>query len=165
MMIATETNHSMTKEKICGRKEAIMDLVTRDNVQILDEAADWKDAIRQSTQLLEQHGYVESRYKEEIIKNVEEMGPYIVLAPYIALPHARPEQGVIKTQIGVTLFRQEVSFDAKEDPAKLFITLAAQDNNSHLEALVTISELLQQDEVVEKILNAESEDMLYQYFQ
>ena len=104
-----------------------MDLLKKENVQIVESATDWKDAIRISVQPLEQHGYVESRYKEEIISNVESMGPYIVLAPYIALPHARPEQGVKESQIAVTLLQNEVRFAGEEKPVKLLIALAASD--------------------------------------
>lgn len=84
-----------------------MELLKKENVQICDAAADWKEAIRTAVKPLEEHGYVEARYKEEIISNVEKMGPYIVIADNIALPHARPEQGALKTQIGVTLFRKD----------------------------------------------------------
>ncbi len=141
-----------------------MDLLKKENVQIVESASDWKDAIRMAVLPLEQDGYVEPRYKEEIISNVEAMGPYIVLAPYIALPHARPEQGVLKSQIAVTLLRKEVYFENEKKPVKLLITLAASDNNSHLDALMTISELLQKEDTVEHILNAENKDELYSYF-
>lgn len=141
-----------------------MELLKRENVQICDTAADWRDAIRIAVKPLEEHGYVESRYKEEIISNVEEMGPYIVIADNIALPHARPEQGALKTQIGVTLFRENVMFDGKDMPARLFVTLAAKDSNSHLDALMKISELLSDESTVEKILDAPNTEDLYQYF-
>lgn len=141
-----------------------MDLLKKENVQIVESASDWKDAIRMAVLPLEQDGYVEPRYKEEIISNVEAMGPYIVLAPYIALPHARPEQGVLKSQIAVTLFRKEVYFENEKKPVKLLITLAASDNNSHLDALMTISELLQKEDTVENILNSKNKDELYSYF-
>ena len=114
---------------------------------------------------LERNGYVEPRYKEEIIANLERLGPYIVIAENIALPHARPEQGAIKTQLGVTLFREPVQFEGKETSARLFVTLAAQDSNSHLEALITISELLDQPEKVAQILSAKDAETLYSYFQ
>mgnify|MGYP000420010335 CR=1 FL=1 len=91
----------------------------RENVQICEKATDWHDAIRTAVLPLERGGYVEPRYKEEIIKNVEELGPYIVLAENIAMPHARAEQGVLKTQFSVTLFREPVWFDSKEMPARL----------------------------------------------
>ena len=142
-----------------------MDLLKKENVQIVESVTDWKDAIRISVQPLEQHGYVESRYKEEIISNVESMGPYIVLAPYIALPHARPEQGVKESQIAVTLLQNEVRFAGEEKPVKLLIALAASDNNRHLDALMSISELLQNEDTVQKILNSKDKEELYSYFE
>lgn len=142
-----------------------MDLLKLENVQICERAADWRDAIRTAVLPLERNGYVEPRYKEEIIANLERLGPYIVIAENIALPHARPEQGAIKTQLGVTLFREPVQFEGKETSARLFVTLAAQDSNSHLEALVTISELLDQPEMVAQILSAKDAETLYSYFQ
>ncbi len=142
-----------------------MDLLKKENVQIVESVTDWKDAIRISVQPLEQHGYVESRYKEEIISNVESMGPYIVLAPYIALPHARPEQGVKESQIAVTLLQNEVRFAGDEKPVKLLIALAASDNNRHLDALMSISEILQNEDTVQKILNSKDKEELYSYFE
>lgn len=141
-----------------------MELLKKENVQICDRAADWKEAVRTAVKPLEKHGYVEARYKEEIISNVEKMGPYIVIADQIALPHARPEQGVLKTQIGVTLFRKDVIFDGKDMPARLFVTLAAKDSNSHLDALMEISELLSDESTVKQILEAADIEQLYQYF-
>lgn len=140
-----------------------MILLEKQNVRILNEAKDWKTAIRFSVMPLEEQGYVETRYKEEIISNVVSMGPYIVLAPYVALPHARPEQGVIKSQIAVTLYKNEVFFE-KGIPAKLFIVLAASDNSSHLDALVSITEILQDEAKVAEILKADDIETLYQYF-
>ena len=136
-----------------------MDLLKKENVQIVESATDWKDAIRISVQPLEQHGYVESRYKEEIISNVESMGPYI------ALPHARPEQGVKESQIAVTLLQNEVRFAGEEKPVKLLIALAASDNNRHLDALMSISEILQNEDTVQKILNSKDKEELYSYFE
>lgn len=142
-----------------------MELLKLENVQICDRAADWRDAIRTAVRPLEQHGYVEPRYKEGIIENLERLGPYIVIAENVALPHARPEQGALKTQLGVTLFREAVWFDGKETPARLFVTLAAQDADSHLDALVAVSELLDQPGKVAQILAAEDPETLYGYFQ
>lgn len=42
---------------------------------------------------------MEPRYKEEIISNVEKLGPYILIAEDIALPHARPEQGAFSPRL------------------------------------------------------------------
>ena len=142
-----------------------MGLLKRENVQICETPGNWRDAIKISVLPLEQGGYVKSCYKEGIIENVEKLGPYIIIADHIALPHARPEQGAVKTQIGITLFRQDIEFDGKETTARLFVTLAAKDNNSHLDALVQISELLSDEDKVERILKAPDVQTLYHYFE
>lgn len=142
-----------------------MKLLKKENVQICGKADDWREAIRISVLPLERGGYVESRYKDGIIENVEKMGPYIVIADQIALPHARPEQGAIETQISITLFRQEVAFEGRNAVARLFVALAAKDNNGHLDALSQISELLSDEDAVRKILEAPDIRTLYQYFE
>lgn len=142
-----------------------MSLLKKENVQICETAKNWQDAIRISVLPLEQGGYVESRYKDGIIENIEKLGPYIIIADHIALPHARPEQGAIDTQIGITLFRQNIEFDSREAAARLFVTLAAKDSNSHLDALVQISDLLSDEDEVEKILESPDVQTLYQYFE
>ena len=58
------------------------ELLKAENVQILDGVADWKEAIRKSTEPLERGGFVTADYKEGIIANVENLGPYICIAPH-----------------------------------------------------------------------------------
>ena len=142
-----------------------MGLLKRENVQICETPGNWRDAIKISVLPLEQGGYVKSCYKEGIIENVEKLGPYIIIAEHIALPHARPEQGTIETQISITLFRQDIEFEGREASARLFVALAAKDNNSHLDALVQISELLSDEDTVGLILASEDAATLYRYFE
>lgn len=141
-----------------------MELLKQENVQICQKAESWQDAIRISVAPLVKNGYVEPRYSDEIIKNLEKYGPYIVIAENIALPHARAEQGVLKTQLGVTLFREPVYFEGKKIPARLFVTLAAADPNSHQDALCAISEMLGDEEALERMLNASDEKTLFHCF-
>ena len=141
-----------------------MELLLKENVQILDGALDWKDAVRKSAKPLENGNFITTNYAEAIISNVEELGPYICIAPHVAMPHARPEQGALKTQVAVTLFRNEIVFNRDDARANLFITLSAADADSHLEMLVKISELLQDESTAEKIFAAQTVDELYSCF-
>ena len=142
-----------------------MKLLKQENVQIIESASDWQEAIKLSVLPLEKGGYVKECYKENIIQAIKKLGPYILIAENVALPHARPEQGTIKTQIAVTLFKKDVKFDGRETAARLFITLAAEDANSHLNTLMQLSELLAEEENIEKILQVEDVHTLYQYFE
>lgn len=142
-----------------------MELLQKRNVRIMEKAADWKDAVRKSVAPLEEEGYVKPVYKEAIISGIEELGPYIVVAPSVALPHARPERGVLKSQIAITLFKENVEFDKREVDARLFVALAAADSESHLNALMTISDILQDENRVKEILESNDVETLYGYFE
>lgn len=137
----------------------------RENVQIIERAVGWKEAILLSVKPLVENGYVESRYGNEIIKNVEKMGAYFLIAPGIAMPHARPEQGVIETQIGLTLFQEPVHFQGKSNEAKLFIVLAAADNENHMNAMSAIANAISTESRIQNLCEAENEEVLYQMFQ
>ncbi|MDD2958610.1 MAG: PTS sugar transporter subunit IIA [Lachnospiraceae bacterium] len=140
------------------------DLLKKENVQILSGEFTWQEAIRKSAAPLVRGGYVQERYGDEIIKNAKELGPYFVLAPGVAMPHARPEQGVNETQLAMTLFREPVAFEGKEKDTKLFIVLAASDSNKHLDAMALIAEKLGDEEMIEKLCGADSVDTLYKLF-
>lgn len=81
------------------------------------------------------------------------------------MPHARPEQGVLKKQIGILLLRQPIKFSADGYDVRLIITLAATDNESHLEALRSLSSLLEHDDYISKIISAQNEEEIYRLFQ
>lgn len=141
-----------------------MDLLKQENVQIYNKDTDWEEAIRISVKPLEDGGYVTPAYKEEIIANVKDLGPYIVLSEDIALPHARPEQGVLESQMAVTLFKKPVAFNEDYPATKLFVALAAGDGEKHLSALASLMELFQDDERVQAILDAEDQESLFRFF-
>ncbi|VEI48224.1 PTS system enzyme II-A permease [Actinobacillus equuli] len=71
-------------------------LIENNSILLNQSAADWKAAIKLGTDVLEKSGAIEPRYYTSIIENIEKMGPYIILAPGLAMPHSRPEEGVIK---------------------------------------------------------------------
>ena len=71
-----------------------------------------------------------------------EYGPYIVIDKGIALAHARPNDGVLKTGIALATFTPAVKFGSENDPVKIMIVLAAAGDNEHVELLAFIADLL-----------------------
>ena len=57
------------------------ELVTKDVIKVNEKCDNWKDAIGVGVELLESKGIVEDRYKDAIINNFKELGPYMVIAP------------------------------------------------------------------------------------
>mgnify|MGYP002652817359 CR=1 FL=1 len=78
-------------------------LAQNNAIHLQAEAADWRQAVRLGVDLLVAAGVVEPRYFDAILAGVERHGPYFVLAPGLAMPHGRPEEGVLKTSSGLVL--------------------------------------------------------------
>jgi ascorbate PTS system EIIA or EIIAB component len=142
----------------------VEEMIQQKNIRIIEEVADWKQAIEEAVAPLIENGYVESRYVNSIIANTEQFGPYYVIAPNIALPHARPEQGVLKKQLGILLLRHPVKFSKDGFDVRLLITLAASDSDSHLQTLAKLSDILGDDDLIGKILGATGVEEIYRLF-
>ncbi|MGQ9490003.1 MAG: PTS sugar transporter subunit IIA [Anaerolineae bacterium] len=124
-------------------------------------AQDWEDAVRAVGALLVADDAVEPRFVDAMIAVVKEFGPYIVVAPGIALPHARPEDGVKRASIGMITLAQPVEFGNEEnDPVSLVLALAAVDNKQHVQGLAELAALLGDDDAVARLRSAESAEEL-----
>ena len=140
------------------------EILKLENVKITDSVNDWKEAVKISVQPLVEQGYCEERYITGIIENTQKFGPYYVLCENLALIHGRSEQGVIKTQLAITVLKQPVKFKADGYNVRVLIALAAQDSKSHLEAMQAISNIFSDNERVQKILNADKAEEIYDLF-
>ena len=142
----------------------LREFVEKKHVKFADSAPDGREAIRMSCEVLEADGTIEENYKEDIIACVEKYGPYIVIAPNIAMPHSQEgTAGVNRTAIGFMKLEKPVSFDENdpEKDAQLFFTLASCNPDQHLQTLMKLSKMLMNEDVVKALVKAKSpEDLL-----
>ncbi|MHB9144285.1 MAG: PTS sugar transporter subunit IIA [Symbiobacteriia bacterium] len=116
-------------------------------VRLSHPAGDWQDAVRICGRLLVAVGAVEDRYVDAMLRVVHDLGPYVVLAPGFAMPHARPEDGVLRPALSLVTLRTPVCFGHPEnDPVDIVVGLAATDAGEHVEALADLAYLMSQPE-------------------
>ncbi|MFH7826262.1 PTS sugar transporter subunit IIA [Kluyvera sp. 142359] len=128
-----------------------------ENIQIVDSVSDWKQAITLSAQPLLVKGAITEDYINAIFNSHQELGPYYVLAPGLAMPHARPEQGAIKNGLSLLHIKQGVSFDADEnDPIYVVIMLCALSGEEHINMITALAEIFSDDERLSALLKASS---------
>ncbi|MBU9846409.1 PTS mannitol transporter subunit IIA [Rahnella ecdela] len=144
---------------------SLMDFFDRESIAIYSSADDWSQAIDLSMKNILERKYITPDYIQAIKDTTREIGPYYLLAPGIAMPHARPECGALHTALSFTLLRQGVSFDAESPPVRLLIGLAAKDSDSHIEAIQALSEILCEDEVIDELLNSKNTEELINIIQ
>jgi ascorbate PTS system EIIA or EIIAB component len=131
-------------------------LISQKTVAFQVDACDWKEAVRAGTDLLITSGAIEPRYYDEIVENTQTLGPYYILAPGIAMPHARPEGGVIQNGFSLITLKHPVAFgDEDNDPIDILLTMAAKDTETqNKDAIVQVVTLLDSEDVIPKLRNA-----------
>lgn len=124
-------------------KGILRELITEDSVQFDVVAKDRNQAISLAGEILVKQKKVDSSYIPAMIENCEKFGPYIVLAPGLAIPHAAPNAGIKELGISCVILNEPVVFGNEEnDPVKLVICIASPDNKSHLELLSELSAII-----------------------
>lgn len=124
------------------------------------EAENWEEAVRMSCETLVKDGTIEAAYAEEIIAAVREHGPYIVLLPGLALPHAMKNSvNAHGTAIAFMKLARPVSFDPSnpEKDASVFFTLAAKDSEEHLKNMRKLWKMLTDETLCAELQKVSSE--------
>lgn len=137
--------------------DSLTDLLKEELIQQVDRVSTWQDAVRLAAQPLLAHGYIEESYIQAMIASINETGPYIVLAPKVAVPHASPDAGVHQLGISLLQVKEPVDFSEDNDDDKkvqLIFVLAAVDSTAHLRALQELALILDDEEAIDSLIAA-----------
>jgi PTS system mannitol-specific IIA component len=138
-----------------------MSILTKDKVILNVKVKDKFEAIRLAGQLLVEAGHVPEEYVDKMIERENVSSTY--LGGGLAMPHGTNEsKGLIRsTGMSVLVLAEEVDFG--DEPARLIIGLAAI-GEEHLDVLSSVAVLVSDDDDMQRILQAESEDELIAIF-
>lgn len=116
-------------------------------IQMLENVEDWPQALELCARPLLASGTITPEYVAAIVAQHHKLGPYYVLAPGLAMPHARPEEGAKGLGLSLLKLSRGVNFGSEEsDPVDIIIMLAAPDKHSHVEMIAALAELFSSDE-------------------
>ncbi len=135
--------------------EQLLQLLTENRVLQHVQVKDWQEAVRTAGALLLKAGDIREAYIESSIQAAKELGAYFVVRPGVALSHARPGADVNRVGLSLVTMTPPVSFGhPHNDPVFLLFMFATLDNESHLDMLREIVELLCDDSMVNAIIRA-----------
>jgi PTS system ascorbate-specific IIA component len=109
--------------------------------------------------MMVEKGLVEDRYIDAIVDNHKTIGPYFIVAPGIAMPHAKPDNGVLKTGYALMTLETPVEFgDEENDPVDILIFAGAINREEHNgEAIPQIAELCDSEDYIGALRSAKDE--------
>lgn len=121
-------------------------LIENNAIRLQATASDWREAITLGTDMLLASGAVTPEYPRAIIRSIESHGPYVVIAPQFAMPHARPEDGVVRTAFALVTLTNPVFFEGESEPVDVLVTLAGSSSDEHMQGLMEVTQVLDDPE-------------------
>ena len=126
-------------------------ILPKDQIQVAETIENWQQAVKLASEPLLKQGFITQEYIQSMINSVKEHGPYMVIADYFALMHARPGEGVIQQSMSLLVVKEPI--DMMNKPVKIFLILAAKDNQSHLASLQKIMTIFMDTQKYQVILS------------
>ena len=140
---------------------SVTDSLTKDRIKLNIRVGSWQEAVREAGKILVETEAVTSEYIEAMIKTAEELGPYIVIDKGIAMPHASPSCGVLKTALSLVRLEEPIYFgNPDNDPVILVFGLAATEGNLHISLMQSLAELIMDKVKITGILKAPDIDSI-----
>lgn len=145
------------KEKI----NTLQDMISPERITIQYENVTWQQAIQLSAQPLIKEHYISQQYVQKAIDNVSELGPYIVVAPRIAIAHAEPRYGALKDGFSLLVAKNPIDF-GDEIQIDLLFCFATTGKEEYADVLKEIVSLDEKRNLMERILNAGNAEEIYE---
>ena len=161
MIMAEKITENIGKE---GRH--LKDYLHEGNIKVSLPVRSWEHTVDEGCMILENRGSILPSYSESIKEKLKTLGPYMVIAPGIALLHTDISQGVLRTDFSLMTLRQGIRFGKNDfDPVRLVITFATNNGVNHIQALRDLALILSDHEKVLKIMNADTKKEIIKQLQ
>jgi PTS system ascorbate-specific IIA component len=130
-----------------------------DAVELRASVADWRAAVELAGTVLTRIGAARAGYGDAMVHMVEERGPYIVIAPGLALAHARSGAEVVADGLAVVTLAEPVPFGHPyNDPVRVVLALAAASPERHLPMLAALANAFNAHGAVDRVADATTPD-------
>ncbi len=147
-----------------SESKMLSDLLKKEHIQLNLNVSDWEEAVRKAGEILLSNKKIKKDYIDDSIKNIKELGPYVVITKGVAIPHATSNSGVIDTAISMISLENGVEFgNEQNDPVKYIFMLSTKDSKSHLSALTDLVDILGMESFYETIDASNNPEDIYEY--
>ncbi|NIK78200.1 PTS system mannitol-specific IIA component [Paenibacillus castaneae] len=140
-----------------------MTILSKEKIKLNVNVTDKYEAIRMVGQMLVDAGHAPQEYIEKMIEREDALSTYI--GGGLAMPHGTNDSKALIRSTGMAIMIVPAGVDfGGEEPAQLIIGLAAV-GDDHLDILTNVAMLVSEDDDMQRILNASSEEELISIFQ
>ena len=120
-------------------------------------AENWRAAVTLAGEALAASGAAQRGYSLEMIRMIEEHGPYVVIAPGLALAHARPGPAVLADGLAIVTLAEPVNFGhPHNDPVSVVLGLSIRSADAHLKTVANLANIFNDSNAIQALAAATS---------
>jgi PTS system ascorbate-specific IIA component len=142
----------------------VTDFIKEEHILLRQKVNSWEESIQLASKPLLAEGYFTQKYVESMIDSVHEMGPYIVIAPEVAIAHSRPGNNVEKVGLSLLKLDEHINFSEDGHYASLIFVLSAVDNEAHLDILRQLATKLSDKKRINRLIEAKNSEEIINIF-
>ena len=130
-------------------KSKLLNLISEDEVRIIERAESWEHLLIQASQILIDKGKINDSYMSLLVEAYKDMPAYVMINQNIILPHLDPMR--INQKLGVSALILKEGLMYQNKLVHIIMLMTIPDKESHIGVLFEINRLAKNDEFVEKI--------------
>ena len=127
---------------------------SKDAIQLIESAADWKQAITLACEPLLKRGIITESYVDALIAENDTEESYSYLGDCMAIPHSSVEKGVLSDGFALLLLKEPVRF-RNQKQIRIIAPLAILNQSVHLKAIIQLNQLAEDEKAIRNMLDAE----------
>lgn len=137
-------------------------ILTKENINLEVSLSNKVEAVRYTGEILVSNGYVEESYVDKMLEREQVTSTYI--GNNVAIPHGTEDAKAAVKETGLSVVTVPSGVDFGDgNTVKILIGIAGK-GNEHLEILSKIALVCAEEENIEKIINAKSEEDILNMF-
>lgn len=147
-------------KKTTKKINKLTDLLTFNNVVVVDQEMTWQESVYKSTDILLKQAFIDESYVKEIFDGLEDLGFYSVTDESFALLHGESDDTIQQSCMSLLINRKPIRF--KDKSIKLVFVLASKDKKEHIPAVITWVRMITNTDVIEQLTQCSDTTTAYQ---
>ncbi|WP_313631119.1 BglG family transcription antiterminator [Enterococcus devriesei] len=136
----------------------LADVVNAESILILDEALDWPQVLRLTTENLIERGIVEPGYLAQLEAQFPEVTPSILLGNRIVIPHTVPEHGA--RSLGMCFAKITQGFVSQNQRYYYVVVISATDRKQHIQPMMQLLKIASDPKIIERLDQAKNKQAI-----
>ena len=128
----------------------LTDILQKDSIEYIDYDLKWEKALDAASKILEVKGYIDHKYKDNIIECINKFGFYSVMDDGFALLHGNKSEYIFRTSMSLIVSKKPIKFGNKK--VNVLFCFGSKDKKDSISALVVLMRIIKNTDFLKDVV-------------